>query len=99
MIGLMATLLWQIWKDKNDSFLGNKSPNLMFTLRKVTVLAAEYLQLHLAERKHSSLVPKSQSRVSWRPRLIGMLKCNVDVAYSPTRQVGAVSAIMRDNQG
>lgn len=98
-IGLMATLLWQICKNRNDSVFGHENPDAVHTLCKATMLAAEYLRVHLAERNHSSLASTRHSRVSWHPPPVGVLKCNVDAAYSSTRQVGVVSAIIRDNQG
>ena len=95
----MATLLWQICKNRNDSVFGHENPDAVHTLCKATMLAAEYLRVHLAERNHSSLASTRHSRVSWHPPPVGVLKCNVDAAYSSTRQVGAVSATIRDNQG
>ena len=98
-IGLMATLVWQVWKDGNESVFSHKNPDPVRTLRKATLTATEYLQVQLAERKYSSLPSGGHSRVHWRPPPTSMLKCNVDAAFSRPRQVGAISAIIRDNQG
>ena len=56
----------------------------------------EVLPLNAHSTSHISSV---KLRHSWRPPPMNQLKCNVDAAFSDTKNVAAVAAVIRDREG
>ncbi|KAL4286374.1 hypothetical protein AHAS_Ahas19G0079800 [Arachis hypogaea] len=49
--------------------------------------------------KESTNATRIGSRVTWRPPLVGWIKCNVDAAFDKAHSAGATAAVFKDHNG
>ena len=76
-----------------------KNANPIATLNKASLLANEYSHAFSPSNNQQTNTQVAQFAHKWRPSMQGMLKCNVDAAFSEQKQLEAVAAIIRDYQG
>ena len=80
-LGLLATLLQEIWKGRNEYLFSNKKPEPMVTLNKAILLSKEYFLSSLKIKGANPSGPH-HLRSHWWPAPASFLKCNVDTAFS-----------------
>ena len=98
-IGLLVTLLWEIWKTRNEFVFENKKPYPLVVLNRANVFVSEFLAADSNVEYNKAYSEKITEANRWRPPPFGKLKCNVDAAFNDNRKLGAVSAIIRDCYG
>ncbi|RYR13322.1 hypothetical protein Ahy_B04g070381 isoform B [Arachis hypogaea] len=59
----------------------------------------EFAEMAEEPVKSSTNTTRTGGRVTWRPPLVGWIKCNVDAAFDKARSTGATAAIFRDHNG
>ena len=98
-LSLVANILWNIWKSRNELTFRNISPNPTLVITKSTEAASESLQSLSKGRSVPNQGQTLKQRRSWRPPPQDRLKCNVDAAFCGKRNIAAVAAVIRDSQG
>ncbi|KAL3730088.1 hypothetical protein ACJRO7_027139 [Eucalyptus globulus] len=94
---LVATVLWFVWKARNNSIFRAKQPDP----NTIVDLAQAHLQNfnRWQKKKETAKPPNPNSPRRWIPPEKGQLKLNVDASWIHAEQVGSVAGILRDHTG
>ncbi|CAJ2636504.1 unnamed protein product [Trifolium pratense] len=97
-IGIVATLLWSIWHNRNDKIWNDnvRSPNQIG--RAAFDHWNEWVAVHKLRSNDDPDVPLVSTNRWEKPR-IGWLKCNVDAAFFVSAGRTAMGACFRNNSG
>ena len=98
-IELLSTLLWEIWKGKNDYLFKGRKSEPMATFNKASILSKEYLSAIALVKPSLNPIKTPNLGSRWRPPHQGILKYNVDVTFSTDKKIGTIAALIRDHQG
>ncbi|KAK8986541.1 hypothetical protein V6N11_010097 [Hibiscus sabdariffa] len=90
------TLLWQLWKRRNDFIFTNACLPLP-AIHKISVAWAK----HFAEVSEAARAPRVSivSHLQWLPPAPGWVCLNTDALLSPTTGVGMIGGVIRDSSG
>ncbi|KAG5537109.1 hypothetical protein RHGRI_024523 [Rhododendron griersonianum] len=97
IVGAIFQICWAIWKARNECNFQGKLPNPITTIQKAEMANGDYLQAAYMVGK--IVVPIQRDNSSWSPPPPGVLKINVDGAFSSSRGVAAFGVIARDSSG
>ncbi|XP_058211786.1 uncharacterized protein LOC131323970 [Rhododendron vialii] len=97
LVEAIFQICWAIWKARNECIFQGKLPNPKTTIQKAEMANGDYLQAAYMVGK--VVVPKQRDDSSWSPPPLGVLKINVDGAFSSSRGIAAFGVIARDSSG
>ncbi|RYR33899.1 hypothetical protein Ahy_A10g048567 [Arachis hypogaea] len=79
--------------------LTKSTPNPIMVIRKAKLMELEFAKMAEEPVKSSINATITGSRVTWRPPLVGWIKCNVDAVFDKAHSAGATAAVFRDHNG
>ncbi|KAK8564521.1 hypothetical protein V6N12_036644 [Hibiscus sabdariffa] len=91
----LIVLLWKIWNRRNDKVHNDTLTRSRATIEAASLLQREFCMAHATESR-----PRiARQTPIWRKPIAGMVKINVDGAYSPTSRHATVRIVARDDDG
>ncbi|KAL3745552.1 hypothetical protein ACJRO7_014635 [Eucalyptus globulus] len=94
---LLATVLWQIWKERNNTIFRQQKPNpkKIISLAKAKNLCFT----NQANSKKKAHGDEGSLPQNWKSPTANALKINMDGCYSSDSPVGAISCVCRNKDG
>ncbi|KAL4293355.1 hypothetical protein AHAS_Ahas18G0119800 [Arachis hypogaea] len=96
---MVGFLVWEVWKARNQAIYQKSTPNPIMVIRKAKLMELECAEMAEEPVKSSTIATRTGGRVTWRPPLVGWIKCNVDAAFDKASSTGATAAVFRDHNG
>ncbi|KAJ1392784.1 Ribonuclease H-like superfamily [Sesbania bispinosa] len=94
-----TSILWAIWKGRNDFIFRGTQPDPIFTVARANSLLELSDFNENAGKDHRDQTWKQHVSKSWRPPQADAIKINCDAAFKAQSQLAAIAAIVRDSSG
>ncbi|XP_057761092.1 uncharacterized protein LOC130981521 [Arachis stenosperma] len=96
---MVGFLVWEVWKARNQAIYQMYTPNPIMVIRKAKLMELEFVEMAEKPINSSTNATRTGGRVTWRPPLVGWIKCNVDAAFDKAHSTGATAVVFRDHNG
>ncbi|XP_018725857.2 uncharacterized protein LOC108958233 [Eucalyptus grandis] len=94
---VIANLLWQIWRQRNNFIFRNHSPDPIQAVE--DALAQSRIDKVVDPTPHSFPISSLSPDQRWKPPDKGSLKCNIDGAFQSEGLQGSMACICRNYKG
>ncbi|KAI8020468.1 hypothetical protein LOK49_LG04G00465 [Camellia lanceoleosa] len=100
IVGQLLWLCWHIWKARNEFIFNHVQVDPMAIIFKAARDATEFMQAQALLASPPRVLRQSSGITqAWVAPARGTLRVNCDVALHPGSKVGAVAALLRNDQG
>ncbi|KAJ1399822.1 hypothetical protein SESBI_30046 [Sesbania bispinosa] len=94
-----ASILWSIWKGRNEFIFRGTQPDPIFTNARANSLLELSDFNENAGKEHRNQTWNQLVSKTWRPPQADTIKINCDAAFRSHSQTAAIAAIARDSSG
>ncbi|XP_012849530.1 PREDICTED: uncharacterized protein LOC105969320 [Erythranthe guttata] len=87
--------MWKLWDNRNRELHGQRE----VPIGEIASWSATFLDAYSQAKLLDERNRHSNNVINWNPPMPGVIKINVDVAFSPNKDYNGVSMVARDHRG